>query len=182
MDTDLLDVEIDKPKPLYKGLASFGERAGAFVIDNILLSILGYMIAGAFGISFMDLVDATKNGSDPFVIFGINFVWASVLSLIFDWFYFVQQEIGEHQASLGKRAMGLIVTDMNGQRLNSLQASTRFFTKQIYNIAPLLFVFLSADIISTLFFMSVLGYMIQPFTKQKQTLHDMMAKTLVYRK
>ncbi len=182
MDNDLLDNDIEKPKVLYNGYASFFERFGAAFLDGILVTIVGYLILGAFGISFMDMIDATKNNSDPILLFGSKFIYASILSLFFDWFYFVQQEISEHQATLGKRAMGLIVTDAEGQRLNFMQASVRFLGKQIFSVVSLLTAYLSQDIITTLFFMSMLGYLIQPFTAKKQAFHDLVAKTLVYRK
>ena len=60
--------------------------------------------------------------------------------------------------------MGLVVTDMNGQRITLLNAIGRYFSK----------------IPSALILM--IGYFMQPFTEKKQALHDMIAGTLVYKK
>jgi uncharacterized RDD family membrane protein YckC len=182
MDEQIHDTELDKPKELFNGYASFWERFGAAFVDGLVTSAVGYMILGAFGINFIDLFQITSKGMDPIATFGKNFYWASILSFVFDWFYFVQQEISEHQATLGKRLMGLIVTDINGERLGFWQASYRFVLKQIFQVASLCSSFISQDVIGTVMIMSLAGYLIQPFTKQKQALHDLIGKTLVYRK
>ena len=61
------------------------------------------------------------------------------------------------QATLGKKAFGVIVTDMNGNRISFGQASMRFIIK---NVIPFAFI-------------TIL------FTKNKQGFHDIIAGTLV---
>ena len=182
MDNEFLDTELDKPTPQYNGYATFWERFGAALIDGIILFVVGQMILGAFGINFIDTFEIAARGEDPIDVFGTNFYTASILSLVFDCFYFAQQESSDKQASLGKRAVGLIVTDLNGEPLSFQHACVRFVMKQLFSFVSLLGSFLTPNIVSTLFFMSIMGYLIQPFTPKKQAFHDMVAKTLVYRK
>jgi len=66
------------------------------------------------------------------------------------------------QATLGKRVLGLRVTDVNGARIFFGRASTRFFGK-----------FLST---ATLGF----GFLMVLWTQNKQGLHDLVSGCLVY--
>jgi uncharacterized RDD family membrane protein YckC len=68
------------------------------------------------------------------------------------------------QGTLGKKALGLTVTDLEGRRISFGRATGRYFAK----------------IISTLIL--CIGYMMAGFTERKQALHDMIAGTLVLRK
>ncbi len=65
------------------------------------------------------------------------------------------------QATLGKMAWGICVTDLDGKRISFGRATGRYFGK-----------ILSGLIIFFRYFMI-------SFTRQKQALHDMMAGTLV---
>ena len=60
--------------------------------------------------------------------------------------------------------MGLIVTDMNGQRITFGKASGRFFGKIVSGL------------------ICYVGFIMAGFTEKKQALHDMMAGTLVVRR
>ena len=73
-------------------------------------------------------------------------------------------ESSKWQATPGKRLMGLIVTDLNGNRISFARAFCRYLGK----------------IVSFLTFF--IGFLIAAFTDKKQALHDKMASTLVFRK
>ncbi len=73
-------------------------------------------------------------------------------------------ESSSKQATLGKMALGIIVTDVNGERIGFGRATGRFFGK----------------IVSGMIF--YIGYIMAGFTDRKQALHDMMAGTLVVNK
>jgi uncharacterized RDD family membrane protein YckC/Tfp pilus assembly major pilin PilA len=77
------------------------------------------------------------------------------------WLYFALMESGEQQATLGKRAMGIKVTDEYGRRVSFGQATGRYFGG-----------FLSSLILD-------IGYMLAGWTERKQALHDLMAGTFV---
>jgi uncharacterized RDD family membrane protein YckC len=73
-------------------------------------------------------------------------------------------ESGKQQATVGKMALGLKVTDLNGQRISLGRATGRHFGKWVSTII--------------LFF----GYFMMLWDEKNQTLHDKMAGTLVVKK
>jgi uncharacterized RDD family membrane protein YckC len=79
--------------------------------------------------------------------------------------YYAWMESSSHQGTLGKMALGLIVTDLEGRRITFARASGRYFAKIITGLIPL-----------------GIGYMMAGFTEKKQALHDMIASCLVLRK
>jgi hypothetical protein len=87
-----------------------------------------------------------------------------LLSIIAMWLYFALMESSPRMATLGKMAVGLVVTDADGQRIGFGRASARFFGK----------------ILSGLVF--AIGFLMAGFTARKQGLHDMLASTLVLNK
>ena len=78
--------------------------------------------------------------------------------------YFVLMESSAKQATLGKLALGLKVTDENGNRISIGQALGRNLGK----------------IVSALIL--YIGFIMAGVSQRKQALHDMMAHTLVVRK
>lgn len=75
--------------------------------------------------------------------------------------YFAVLESSRLQATLGKLALGIRVTDLSGGRVTFFRATGRFLGK-----------ILSAQTL-------LLGYVMALFTKRRQALHDLMAGTLV---
>ena len=75
--------------------------------------------------------------------------------------YFVILESSSLQGTLGKRWMGLRVTDMSGQRISFMRSVGRYFSK----------------IISTIIL--GIGWLMAGFTAKKQGLHDIITGTLV---
>ena len=95
-----------------------------------------------------------------FVIFELSIM---TVSMVIHWLYFALQESSSAQATLGKRAVGIKVTNLEGQRIGFGQATGRFFGKIISGLTLLI------------------GYMMAGFTDRKQALHDIIAGTLVVR-
>jgi len=77
--------------------------------------------------------------------------------------YWPVLESSPWQATVGKRVMGLQVTDFDGQRLSFMRALLRALAKILSSI-PL-----------------GVGYLLAAFTARKQALHDIIARTLVVR-
>ena len=75
--------------------------------------------------------------------------------------YFSLMTSSKWQATLGKKAFGIIVTDKNGKRLSYQKAINRY----------------AASVLSGL--LLLIGYLVQPFTARKQTLHDILCGALV---
>lgn len=117
---------------------TFWERFAAAVLDCFILVIPNYLLQYILG-------DIT----------------GSVVSLVMCWIYYATLESGSHQATLGKRALNLKVTDVNGHRIGFGQATGRFFGRYVSTL--ILFI----------------GYFMMLWDDKKQTLHDKMANTLV---
>ena len=159
MENQFLDSSLDNSTPRYNEYGGFWQRFVAVLIDGIILYIAQMIVFSVFGISLL------KADPDMFAE-GIPNSWimAYVITIGLQIAYFVYFESSEKQATFGKQVMGLVVTDLNGERITMLNAVGRYFSK-----IP------SAMILG-------IGYLMQPFTQKKQALHDMIAGTLVYRK
>jgi uncharacterized RDD family membrane protein YckC len=80
------------------------------------------------------------------------------------WLYFSLMESSAYQATLGKRLVGIMVTDLSGQRIGFGRATARFFAKYLSQL------------------ILYIGFFMAGFTQRKQALHDLIASTLVVRK
>lgn len=97
----------------------------------------------------------------PYVI-ALGFAY--ILVIVLDWLYFTAFEASSKQATPGKMALGIIVTDLKGNRISFGRANGRYWSK-ILSTAILL-----------------LGFIMIGFTEKKQGLHDIIADTLVLKK
>ena len=84
------------------------------------------------------------------------------LGFLFGWIYFVFQESSTRKGTVGKQAMNLIVTDLYGNKISFNQATKRFVMK-ILAVIPLF-----------------AGFLPIFYTEKKQTLPDIIAKTVVF--
>jgi uncharacterized RDD family membrane protein YckC len=139
--------------------AGFWRRAAAAVIDNAIVLVLftGAVLAAflAFLNSERGLVGRGPGGRD----------WVPnalmVVLLATHWLYHALAERSARQATLGKRAMGLRVVDLEGRRIGFGRASGRYFAKLLSTL-PLLG-----------------GFAMAGLTRRKQGLHDLLASTRV---
>jgi uncharacterized RDD family membrane protein YckC len=151
--------------------AGFWLRFVSYIIDNLVLGIpvviLVVVLLAAFGLT--GALGQIHPGEPPeamFALFGIGFLFCVIfVALVGGWLYYAMMESSPKQATLGKMALGLYVTDMEGRRVSFGRASGRFFSKIITNLIPL-----------------AIGWMLAGFTAKKQALHDMIAGCLVLRK
>jgi len=118
--------------------ASFWQRFGAAIIDAIVLSVLNVLL-----------------------VFVFSSIVANLLSLVSGWLYYAIMESGADQATIGKKAVGLKVTNLNGERISFGQATGRYFGKILSGLILLI------------------GYLMMLWDDKNQTLHDKMANTLV---
>ena len=88
----------------------------------------------------------------------------SALGTVVEWLYHSLMESSRYQGSLGKMALGIVVTDMSGRRISFGRATARHFSKIVSGL--------------TIY----IGFMMAGWTRQKQALHDMIAGCLVIRK
>ena len=91
-------------KVLYAG---FWKRAAAILIDIVLLIFVSFIVGNIF---FM--VTGSYEGLERA---------SNIFGILLYWLYFALMESSEAQATIGKRVLGIIVTDKNGKRLTFLQ-------------------------------------------------------------
>ena len=123
--------------------AGFWMRFAAALIDGIILCIAGAITGGLAGIIVGAMVGRTGFG------------------ILIGWLYYALMESSETQATLGKMAMGIKVTDLNGGRISFGRATGRHFGK----IVSVIILFI--------------GFIMAGWTQKKQALHDIMAECLV---
>lgn len=151
--------------------AGFWLRFVAYLIDYIVLQIVGFIIAIPFigTIVFSAITIARSESSYEKTAAGIAGIVGTVFMLvmlitILGWLYYALMESSRNQGTLGKMALGLKVTSMQGERISFGRATGRYFGK----------------IISGMILM--IGYILAGLTEKKQALHDIMAGCLVIRK
>ena len=141
--------------------AGFWRRFLAYSIDSFILGIvggiLGIIISLASGF-FFSLI-----GVDLDLIRMITLLVSCLVFFLINLFYFAIMESSLGQATYGKKALGMYVTDLNGDRISFGRAIGRYFGKMISGL-----------------FLNI-GFIMAAFTLKKQALHDMMAGTLVVR-
>ncbi|WP_346238242.1 RDD family protein [Niabella insulamsoli] len=141
---------------------SFWERFGALIIDGIALYLVQYVLQMIFGTPSPEEVAALAQNEGFGAVMSVSyFNTASLLSNLITLLYFSFMHSSSWQATLGKRALGLKVTNMEGGRISFLNALGRYF----------------ATILSALIIF--IGYLMMLWDDKKQTLHDKLAGTLV---
>lgn len=151
--------------------ADFWLRTLAYLIDSAVIGI-GFVailiplifLTGLGGLLSRFHPDEGMNDFGIALIIGVIFLAATV-SLVVTWLYHALMESSEWQATVGKRLLGLMVTDMSGQRVSFGRSTGRHFAKIITNLVP-----------------ALIGYIMAAFTEKKQALHDMVAGCLVLRR
>lgn len=133
--------------------AGFWRRLGAFIIDVILLDAIYFGLV----LLLLFVFSAASLGAYDFAFL----IFTCVVAPFLYWLYYALMESSSKQATLGKQALGIIVTDENGNKISFGRATGRLF----------------ARIVSIMIFS--VGFIMIAFTQKKQGLHDIMAGTLV---
>ena len=147
---------INVPQPTGGRHAGFWIRLGAYLIDLIILMVVAVIIGAVLGISIF-------TGSSNYYSSGASEGFLVLFYLIFIiiiWLYFSIQESSPAQATLGKRAVNVKVTDLEGNRIGFGKATVRTIVRFIPLIGPL-------------------GCLAIGFSDNKQGLHDWAAGTYV---
>ncbi len=132
--------------------AGFWIRVGAYLIDFVIIMAIAYVVSLATGVPMFDL-EAAAAGPAYTIADAINFVVGIA--------YFAGFESSSWQATPGKKALGLIVTDSSGARISFLRGVGRYLAKILSGLILLI------------------GFIMVAFTERKQGLHDYIASTLV---
>jgi uncharacterized RDD family membrane protein YckC len=153
--------------------AGFGQRLLAIIIDVIIIGVVQSFvfvpILAAVGFGFasgaenMDLSDPDQAaGMIGAIMAAAGGAW--ILATIIQVLYFTFMESSKMQATVGKLALGIKVTDLEGNKLDFTKALIRNLSRIVSGMVLLI------------------GYIIAAFTDKKQALHDMIAGTLVLKK
>jgi uncharacterized RDD family membrane protein YckC len=130
--------------------AGFWIRFAAYTIDVVVmlipLNLLRFLMKAGVSPETYDAAGAELM---------VSIVW---------WIYCAVLESSPWQGTVGKKVLGLVVTDLNGKRIGFGRATGRFF----------------AELLS--FLLLAIGVLMVGWTQKKQGLHDMMAGTLVLKK
>jgi uncharacterized RDD family membrane protein YckC len=152
----------DSNNIVYRDYAGFWKRFGAMIIDSILLTIISSACAVLAGVVFgMGMMGAAFGSGQSAAMAVMAAVGYYGFAMVLNWLYFTLMESSEKQATFGKLALGIIVTDVNGNRISFGKANVRYWSKLISS------------------FILFIGYIMAAFTEKKQGLHDMIASTLV---
>jgi uncharacterized RDD family membrane protein YckC len=147
------------------GYAGFWLRFVASILDGIILAV---PMAVLYGLLVATAIPGIlRNQGDPGAIMATilpRVLLFQFLAFVGQWLYFSLMESSSWQATLGKKALGIYVTDIDGNRISFARATGRFFAKIISGLTLLI------------------GYIMAGFTEKKQALHDMIASCLVMRK
>ena len=145
------------------GLGAFGRRSG--------LRCAGVPQLAGFRGTIEYRVRRILAAAGILTIIGPKIGLILFVTAIASWLYWALCESSAWQATLGKKALGIIVTDLEGRRISFGRASGRFWAGRGAGSIPYLG--------GTYFLVDCICV---GFTEKKQAIHDMIASCLVLRK
>lgn len=151
-------------KPVEIVYAGFWRRWAALFIDQLILGLAFYFVVFVLIVvatvgGWMNLEALDSEHPSPTLI--LAYIGLMLLYYAAAGTYYILSESSGHQATLGKRAVGIKVVGLHGQRLQPGQAAGRWFA-------------------ASLSYLSLyIGFAMAGLTERKQALHDMVASTLV---
>lgn len=146
------------PAPIYAG---FWRRAGAYLLDEVIMLVIIVVLGVIIVVPTVVLVTmlGRELDSDKYAD-----LVATLIAVPVAWLYPTLLESSKLQATLGKRLLGMRVTDEHGARVSFGRANGRYWSKILSSIL------LGA------------GYIMVAINPRKQGLHDRIAHTLVVRR
>ena len=147
---------VETANPKYAG---FWIRFAASFIDGIIIGIPIFFISfilGVFSIFSSTNVNTNVYEESLLILDLFLYIGALMISVL----YYAGMHASKWQGTLGKVIVGIKVTDLDGRRISFGRALGRFF----------------ATILSSILY---IGYIMAAFTQRKQSLHDMIAGTVV---
>jgi uncharacterized RDD family membrane protein YckC len=161
--------------------AGFWRRVAAHLIDGIIQSIVAVPFVVVAFLANDSLVQAIKaEDADTLAALRVYFAGMGSLTVLV---YYTIFESSALQATPGKLALGLKVTDLAGESIGMVRAAIRAWPVWIYGIFEFFNYFADSfggDFIVAL--LTLVSCIAVAFTAQKQGLHDMLAGTLVVRR
>src|SRR5947207_2503775 len=136
--------------------AGFWWRVLAYIIDSLLLSVVFFPLGLAVGLG----IGASGADRDSLTMPAVN-IGLNGFQILVTWIYYAVCESSSWQGTIGKKVLGLRVTDMDGNQISFGRATGRYFAMMLSGM------------------ICFIGFIMVAFTEKKQGLHDMMASTLV---
>ncbi|MEH7125345.1 RDD family protein [Bacillus sp. JJ1503] len=174
-----METILDKqPYEERKEYGGFWIRFAAYIIDSIIIGVPLFIVTmiifmiffggtGALDLLFGDPYATEITDEEALLLFG-SYLGALGLSLLINIIgavaYFAGLHASKWQATVGKKLLGLKVTDLKGNKISFWRALGRYLAMS----------FLSGILL--------IGYIIAAFTEKKQSLHDLIAGTTVIKK
>jgi len=152
--TMLVGISQSSPSQVYAG---FWVRVVAESLDSIIMGVILVPVEIILGIIVVGATGADENSP----LLPTVRIFIDLFSLFAWWLYCALLESSPWQATLGKKALGIRVTDLSGNRISFGRASGRYFAKVLSGLICLV------------------GLIMVAFTEKKQGLHDLVAGTLV---
>jgi uncharacterized RDD family membrane protein YckC len=137
--------------------AGFWRRLAAYMIDYIVAVIAAYAVA-VVGALLIGLPGGERFEGSALTIAAI---WIIASDLIVPWLYWTLMESSGRQATLGKRVLGIMVTDIEGRKVTFARGTARYWAKLLS------------------FLILLIGFVLAGFTPRKQALHDIVSSCLV---
>ncbi len=109
--------------------ASFGQRFAAMFLDGVLIALVAFPASFMLGIAVGIAGTIVKMPHRGTIL--VAQITGVVLVILVRWFYFAGCESSAWQATLGKKALNIQVTDVQGRRISFGRASKRFFSKYL---------------------------------------------------
>jgi uncharacterized RDD family membrane protein YckC len=146
---------VPAPMALHTGYAPFGRRVVGRLVDAgvSLLVLMGVAVPWGVAHTLMYGAEAPVGDAASLAMIG---TWVVV-----DWLYQAMTTSSKRSATLGMMAVGIIVTDTQGKRLSFLRATARSWARLLS------------------YYSGMIGFLMQPFTARKQTLHDLITRSVV---
>jgi uncharacterized RDD family membrane protein YckC len=136
----------------FSGYGGFLKRFAAAIVDGFIGLVANFVVAFTFG-----MIMGLSGNADPEALE----LMGNFIAIAVQWLYSALMESSPLQATVGKMALGIKVTDLEGRRIGFGRATGRHFGK-----------FVSAIVL-------FVGFIMVAFTARRQALHDIMADCLV---
>lgn len=143
----------DFQTPSYAG---FWMRFLAYLVDAILMAAVFFPLGFGLG-----LVLGAGGADADSLLFPLADTGVNGVSIVAGWLYHSLLESSSWQGTVGKKLLGIRVTDLYGNRISFGRATGRYFGMILSGM------------------ICFIGFIMVAFTEKKQGLHDMLAGTLV---
>jgi uncharacterized RDD family membrane protein YckC len=151
--------------------AGFWLRVVAAIIDGIVVGIPFVPFMFVIFSGMMPMLTRSPNPQELLFALLPRLALLIVFSQIVGWLYWSLMESSGWQATLGKKALGLYVTDLAGNRASFGRTSGRYCAGRLVSIVPY---------IGGLYFL--VDCICAGLTERKQAIHDIISGCLVLRK